>query len=606
MKHKSPSPAITPSPVLPVIAGTWAIAIFVIDTATTLDIAIAVLYVAVVLMSVNFCQRRGILLISLGCMALTVLSFLLSHGQAYTAPSIARCFVSLSAIGITAFLAVKIQSATAALGKQARLLDLTHDTIFVRDTRDVITYWNRGAEELYGWSREQALGKVSHALMQTVFPAPLEDIMADLLHTGRWEGELVHTKRDGTQVIVSSRWSLQRDARGQPVAILETNTDITDRKRAEDALRRSEAYLAEGQRLSITGSFGWKPDGEEIFWSEQTYRIFGFDPATKPNLDLVRERIHPDDITLVEQTFEQAAQDSSAIDLEHRLLMPDGSIKHLHVLARAVTDASNHVELIGAVMDITATKKAQETLQQTQTELAHVMRVTTLGELTASIAHEVNQPLAAIVTNGDAALRWLGREKPQLDEVHGAIRRMIKDANRASEIVQRVRGLSKKTAPEMARLEINNAIYEVVLLMQHQALNHRVSIKLDLASGLPAVFGDRVQLQQVIMNLVINGIEAMSAITSRPRKLVIQSCLDDAGQVLVAVKDFGIGIEPENANQLFRAFYTTKPEGMGMGLSICRSIIEAHGGRVWASTNAGPGATFQFTLPPVREMALQL
>ena len=260
--------------------------------------------------------------------------------------------------------------------------------------------------------------------------------------------------------------------------------------------------------------------------------------------------------------------------------MPDGSVRHVHAVAHAVKDASGNIEFVGAVTDVTATKRAEEALRQAQADLAHVTRVTTLGELTASIAHEVNQPLAAIVTNGEVGLRWLDREVPDLAEVREALGDMISNGRRASEIIQRLRALSRKTETQKVALDINDAISEVIPLVQQEVLSHRVSLRLELAPTLPAVLGDRVQLQQVIINLIVNGMEAMAPVTDRPRELVVRSQLDDSGQVLVAVEDSGVGIDPENAKQLFNAFFTTKPSGMGMGLSICRSIIENHGGTI--------------------------
>jgi two-component system, LuxR family, sensor kinase FixL len=473
---KAPAAAFGGSPLLAVIAAAFALGIFAFDTATTLDIAIAVLYVVVVLLSANFLQRRGVLIVASGCMVLTVLAYVLSHPiEADTA--LVRVVMSLSAIAATAFLALKNQSANMAVREQARLLDLTHDTIFVRDMGDVITYWNRGAEELYGWRRDEAVGKVSHQLMKTVFPIPLEDITAELLRVGRWEGELIHTKRDGSRLTLSSRWSLQRDERGRPVATMETNNDITERYHAQEALRR------------------------------------------------------------------------------------------------------------------------------TQAELAHVNRVMTLGELTASIAHEVNQPLAGIVTNGAASLRWLDRKPPDLDEVRGAVQSMIDDGMRASEVIKRIRALSKKTELQKVRLNVNELIDDVVRLVEREMLDQLISLRLEVAPALPAVLGDRVQLQQVIINLVMNGMEAMAAVTGRPPELVIQAHRHEGEQVLIAVRDSGVGIEPQLIDNLFNAFFTTKPNGMGMGLSISRSIIEAHGGRIWATRNSGAGATFQFTLPSYREAA---
>jgi C4-dicarboxylate-specific signal transduction histidine kinase len=247
-------------------------------------------------------------------------------------------------------------------------------------------------------------------------------------------------------------------------------------------------------------------------------------------------------------------------------------------------------------MDITATRQAQEALQVAQAELAHVTRLSTLGEMSASIAHEVNQPLAAIVTNSEASLRWLGRDVPDLQEARAAIGNVVKDAHRAAEVIRRIRDFSKKADPQMTQLEINEVVKEALSLAQHEALRHEVAIRFELASSVPPVRGDRIQLQQVIVNLAVNGMEAMAMVRDRERVLTVRTQGPQSDRVLVAVEDAGVGIEPENINRAFSAFHTTKPDGLGMGLSICRSIIEAHGGQVWASPNAGPGMTFQFTL----------
>ncbi|UVK41493.1 AAA family ATPase [Mesorhizobium sp. AR10] len=513
----------------------------------------------------------------------------------------------------------------------------------------------------------------------------------------------------------------------QAAISLENARLYSDRKRAEEELRRSEAYLAEAQRLSRTGSFGWSAATGEVIWSDETFRIFGYDKAPSATIDMVVQRTHPNDRAAVQQTVDRAARDGKDFDHEYRLLMPDGSMRYVHAVAHAVKDASGNIEFFGAVTDVTATKRAEdalreseqrfrdyaetasdwlwetgpdhriihlseqiarigtsaagriglrrwdvatdldeepekwsqhiatlearrpfrgfvfrvaaddgsaryiagsgkpvfdpggrflgyrgvgsdvtaairaeqaeEALHKTQMELAHVTRVTTLGELAASIAHEVNQPLAAIVTNGEVGLRWLNRETPDLAEVREAVGAMISDGRRASEIILRLRALAGKTETQKVAVDINGAISEVIPLVQHEVLSHRVSLRVELAPTLPAVLGDRVQLQQVIINLIVNGMEAMAPVTDRARQMVVRSQLDDSGKVLVAVEDSGVGIDPENAKQLFNAFFTTKPSGMGMGLSICRSIIENHGGRLWASRNTGPGATFQFVLP---------
>ena len=249
--------------------------------------------------------------------------------------------------------------------------------------------------------------------------------------------------------------------------------------------------------------------------------------------------------------------------------------------------------------EIAERRRAEEALQKAQGELAHVTRVMTLGELTASIAHEINQPLAAVVTNGQAGLRWLALETPRLDEVRAAVERIVRDGNRASEVIQRIRALAKKNPTLMVALDINDVIREAILLVQREVSSRGVSLRTELASALPKVLGDRIQLQQVVVNLVINGVDAMATITGRPREIIIQSQPHETREVMVAVRDSGIGLDSESADRLFNAFFTTKPSGMGMGLSISRSIIMAHGGRLWASPNADHGAAFQFTVPIV-------
>jgi PAS domain S-box-containing protein len=597
VEDRATSPTLIMSRALPLIGAATAIAVFILDTITPEDSAVAVLYVGVVVLSARFLQKRGVVLASLGLMSLTVLSYLLSEHD--KSPSIAlwTCFLSLAAIGVTAFLAVQSQSIERVLREQAGLLDLTHDTVFVRDMNDVIIYWNRGAEELYEWKKTEAVGKISHQLMQTIFPKPLEEITAELARTGRWEGELVHTKKDGTQAIVASRWSVQRDARGRPVATLETNNDITERKQAEEALRRSDAYLTEAQRLSLTGSFGWKVSSGELFWSEETFRIFGYDRTTKPSLELIMQRTHPTDIARVRQLIDRASRDGRDWELEHPLLMPDGSIKSVHVVARAVRDELGSVEFVGAIMDVSAAKRAELELRHAQAELAHISRVTALGELTASIAHEVNQPITGVVTGAEAALRWLGAKPPNLDEVRKVLGQIVKDGMRAGDVIYRIRALIKKAPPRMARVDVNEAVLDVITLTRSELLRHGVSLQTELATGLPLIKGDRVQLQQVILNLTLNAVEAMSGVDEGAREMRIGTAREASNGVLVSVRDLGPGLDPRNVDRLFEAFYTTKPDGLGMGLAICRSIIEAHGGRLWATANEPRGAVFQFTLP---------
>jgi signal transduction histidine kinase len=372
------------------------------------------------------------------------------------------------------------------------------------------------------------------------------------------------------------------------------------RSGAEAALRRSEGYLADAQRLSHTGSFGWKVASGDIVWSRETYRIFGVDETVKPTLDLILQRVHPDDRELVLQEIDRAARGEPDHDYDYRLLMPNGVIKHLTVRTHRAKYTSGEEELVGALMDVTATKEAQEALHTAQADLARVARVTALGQMSASIAHEVNQPLASIATTAVAGLRWLTREVPEIDEARACVSHIVEEANRAADVIRSVRDLARRADPELIALDINEVIDEAVALVKPEALRNWVTVQLQLASELPSVRGDRVQLQQVIINLAMNGVQAMATVTDRARVLTIRTEQRESDEVLVAVQDVGIGAEPEGLDRLFSAFYTTKPDGMGMGLSICRSIMEAHGGWVWASRNIGSGMTFQFTVPAHR------
>ena len=362
------------------------------------------------------------------------------------------------------------------LREQAALLDLTHDTVFVRDERDVVVYWNRGAEELYGWTKAEAIGSVAHERMQTVFPAPLPDIMAELARTGRWEGELIHTRRDGTPVVVASRWSLRPAAPRRPAAILETNNDITERRRAEDALH------------------------------------------------------------------------------------------------------------------------------QVQAELTRVTRVTALGELAASIAHEINQPLAAVVANANACLNWLRADQPALDRVREALDAVVDDGDRAAEVLTRIRAMLSGSAVPLDRAQLAPIIEDVLPLVRPELRRHGVALQMSVAPDLPPVLGDRVQLQQILINLLVNAAEAMREVPPERRRVVLRATaevIDDRAWAVITVEDAGIGLGELRADRLFDPFYTTKPGGLGMGLSISRSIAEGHGGRLWATANPDHGATFHLSLPGI-------
>jgi C4-dicarboxylate-specific signal transduction histidine kinase len=358
-------------------------------------------------------------------------------------------------------------------------------------------------------------------------------------------------------------------------------------------LQRSEAYLAEAQRLSRTGSFGWDVRSGNLYWSDETFRIFECDRAHQPTVDFVLQRTHPQDRAVVQQTIDRTRQDRKGLDFEHRLLMPDGQTKHVHIVGHpAFGDAGGIVEFVGTVMDVTERRRAEEERQA----IAHANRITTMGQLTASIAHEVKQPIAAVVTNAEAALRWVDMKPPDLQEVRGALARIVRDGRRAGDVIDRIRAFIVKASPHKNRLDINNTILEVIALTRSEMHRNGVALRTRLAADLPLVQGDRVQLQQVMLNLILNAVEALSGISEGSRDLLISSDDGEADGVRVAVQDSGPGLTPESVDHLFEAFYTTKPKGMGMGLTICRSIIEEHGGRLWATANAPRGAVLQFTL----------
>jgi len=360
-------------------------------------------------------------------------------------------------------------------------------------------------------------------------------------------------------------------------------------------LQRRETYLAEAQKLSHTGSFSWSVSTGEIRWSEETFRIFQYDRTTKPTVELILKRIHPEDAVRVKQAIENASMNGNDFELEYRLVMPDHSVKFVHVVSHTFSDGSGKFEVVGAVMDVTERKRADEALREAQANLARVSRVTTMGELTASVAHEIRQPITAAVTNAKTCLRWLGRDQPDVAEAREAAARIIKDVTRAADTISSISLLFKKGALQRELVDVNELVREMIVLVRGEVNRYTISVRTDLAEDLPEVMADRVQLQQVFMNLILNGIEAMKEM-SGGRELTIKSEAGD-GQLLISVSDTGVGLPPEQADQIFRAFFTTKDNGTGMGLPISRSIIESHGGRLWANAHSGPGATFQFSLP---------
>ncbi|HWZ50954.1 MAG TPA: PAS domain-containing protein [Granulicella sp.] len=377
--------------------------------------------------------------------------------------------------------------------------------------------------------------------------------------------------------------------------------DVTAPKQVEQALRRSESYLAEAQKLTHTGSGAWSVPGRDaLYLSEEWHRIYGFDP--KQGLAAWKERLqrmHPDDQATWRETTDRAIREKLDYEVDHRIVLPDGTIKYTHTVGHPVLNASGDVEqFVCTMMDVTERKQAErarEALRLAQADLARISRVTTMGELSASLAHEVSQPISATVINAHACLSWLARDPPNLEEARAAAMRIAKDGKRAGDIISRIRQLFRKDPSQREFVDVNEIIREMIVLLRGEATQNNVFVVTELATDLPQVMGDRVQLQQVLMNLIINGIEAMKDAEGR-RELTIKSLPAETNQVLVSVHDTGVGLPPQQAEQIFDAFFTTKMHGTGMGLRISRSIIESHGGRLWASENSPRGASFYFTL----------
>jgi PAS domain S-box-containing protein len=524
------------------------------------------------------------------------------------------------------------------LAEQARLLDLTHDAIFVRDLNDRIVYWNRGAEEYYGWTQAEAAGKVTHDLLRTEFPEPLEEILATVRREGQWSGDLIHTHRGGARIHVASRWTLDRDTEGRPTGILEINNDVTQRKRAEVALRESEerfrdlvedapfgVYIVDSEfriahmnRGSQTGAFrNVRPaigrgfaDAMRILWPEpvaqEIIKIFRHTLDTGESYRSPRFTEPRHDIEIVE-SYEWEL---------HRITLADGKFGVVcyyfdSTPLRQAEEALRKMEV--QRVELAAGERAlasEKALRETEAELARVVRALTVGDLAASIAHEVNQPLAGVVTNAEAGLRWLDGETPNLEEARESLTLIVRDGNRASAVIRRIREFLRKER-QLMPLNANDVIEDVVELVRSELTKRQITLRTELSSQLPPVLGDRIPLQQVVLNLILNGADAMTSTSgsderseckpdrAQPsrKELVIASQKAADGGVLVSVRDCGDGIAPQDMKRMFDPFFTTKPAGMGLGLSLSRSIVESHGGRIWAQSNDGSGLTVQFSLP---------
>jgi len=498
----------------------------------------------------------------------------------------------------------RTQSDSALKRSEARksaILDSSLDCIVTIDHEGRITEFNPAAERTFGYQRLEVLGRM---LSDVIIPLPLrqahQDGLARFLATGETRVlgkrvELSAMRADGSEFPVEL--AITRIAAEGPASFNGYLRDITERKRSEDELWRSEESLAQAQRLSSTGSFSWRVATDELRWSEQLYRIFEFASDTPMTFELIGSRVHPDDRPLLFDMIDRARGAAGGFEYEYRLLMPDHSVKYLHLVAHAEHDHDGQLEYFGAVQDVTPRRLSEEALSRARSELAYVARVTSLAALTASIAHEVTQPISGIMTNASTCLRMLSAKPPNLDGARETARRSIRDAHRASEVMTRLRALFSKKPPTAELMSLNDAIREVLALSQSELQRHRVMLRTELPDDLPLIRGDRVQLQQVVLNLVLNAVDAMTLVEDCPRRLLVRTESEDIDRICVMVQDSGVGFPSQGVERLFEPFYSTKANGMGIGLFVSRSIIDSHQGRLWATPNDDGGACFAFSIP---------
>jgi PAS domain S-box-containing protein len=507
-------------------------------------------------------------------------------------------------------LEIKVADRTSELRRSERELRDAIDTIpaIVWSTLPdgSNAYINKRFVEYSGSSAEQMAGSGWQAL---IHPDDLERHAAkwmEAVATGKpHENEVRSRRADGQYRWQLDRGAPLRDEDGSIVKWYGVTTDIEDRKRAEEALgflsrdlQESKAKLEEAQRITHVGYWEWDILTDRVYWSDETYRIYGLRPQERPiDLATVREKIHPDDWGVVFRALEEALSGGARYNAECRVFRPTGEVRIIHSQGDLKRDTSGRPTLMfGTVQDITDRKRAEherERLRQLEADLAHVNRVSTLGEMAASLAHEIKQPIAAAITSANSCIEWLAHEPPNLDRARVAAARIDKYGNRATEIIERIRSLYKKSPPQRELVDMNGIIKEMLTLLKGEAHRYPIAMRAELTTELPKIMVDRVQLQQVFMNLMLNAIEAMR---DSGGELMVKSELQD-GQLQFSVSDTGVGLPKEKMEEIFSAFFTTKPQGSGMGLAISRSIVESHGGRLWATANDGRGATFHFTLP---------
>ncbi|ATI79990.1 hypothetical protein A6768_08205 [Sphingobium yanoikuyae] len=468
-----------------------------------------------------------------------------------------------------------------------------HDATIVSTTDGVISNWDAGAERIFGLSAGDAVGRKRDEVLRPIFKDAIAQVEEDLATDGLWVGDVVYESVGGAPLQVRSTMRLVQE--GDRSLLVEGLLVLSARHQAQAERRRNEiGYLEEAQRLAKTGVFSWNMVSGEIYWSEETYRMCGIVPGTPLSIPLIAENVHPEDLPQFRIAVRSMMADCSGIDSQHRMIHPNGSIRHIHMIGHFLAQQPN--QFVGAVIDATERVTALAELERLRAQFAHASRVATLGELAASIAHEVDQPLAAIATNAAAARRFLGHPEPDLERLRSLNERIGLNARRASDIVSRVRRMARRGETDLETLEFEAVIREAIAFVSHDLSNHQVALHLEMPEAPSLVVGDRVQIQQVIVNLLMNASQALGGVQDAPKAITV-GCWADDGMLTVAVSDNGPGIAQDDLDRLFDGFFTTKKAGLGIGLSICRTIVEAHGGAIIARNQPAGGACFEFTLP---------
>jgi PAS domain S-box-containing protein len=578
-----------------------ALALFLVNSLTPMRDAMAVLYTLVVMLVADAGGRRLIAATGIGCCLLAVLSFLIKHSGEAPDGAYVRLAVSLTAIAVATVLAVRARQARTRLAEQIGLLAATHDTVIVRDPGDIILEWNEGATRLYGWSREEAIGRSAAQLLQTRYR---EGAPPRLSPGGRWSGEIARQRRDGTPVPLSSRWIGRLDENGRAAGIIELSADLTEQRVAEQASARSQrryAAIFHGAGMPILEACLSPPaegrtrrltvrDGNQA-----AARLLAVEPAALPGLELL-ERLPSAGAETLDAALARLSRGEATIELSCTLVDSHGRMRDV-VLTISRTDGEDASDVVLlTALDVTEREAALHRIERLRVDLWHAARLSTLGQMTASIAHEVNQPVQATMNFARSAQLWLQRTPPELDEAAHCLQRIVDTSERAGRVVDRVRAMSRREPPLLVPLDLAELATEALAILESELRSHAVAVEAgDLGRPSP-VRGDRTQLLQVMVNVLLNAIQAMATLPQARRRLRL-TIADETAHVALHVDDDGPGFAPDRLAQAFDPFQGDKASGFGIGLSVCRTILDAHEGLIAVGNRADGGAHVSIRLP---------